>query len=112
MRAVWGCLVGSLIAVTASAFAADDAVGPNREFFEARVRPILVNRCQGCHGAKKQESGLRLDTKAGFVKGGEGGVVVVPGQPDVSPLVMRFRLSPERGWLVQTVNLPDNDAFV
>ena len=91
MRAVWICLVVGFVVATASARAADDAVGPNREFFEARVRPILVNRCQGCHGAKKQESGLRLDTKAGFVKGGDGGVVVVAGQPDVSPLVKAIR---------------------
>ena len=90
MRAVWGCLVGCLIAVTASAFAADD-VAQDREFFEARVRPLLVSRCQGCHGAKKQESGLRLDTKAGLTKGGDGGVVVVAGQPDASEFAKAIR---------------------
>ena len=45
--------------------AADDRA----TFFESKVRPILAARCHGCHGAKKQESSLRLDTKAGFAKG-------------------------------------------
>lgn len=42
-------------------------------FFESKVRPILAARCHGCHGAKKQESSLRLDTKQGFLKGGDNG---------------------------------------
>ena len=57
------------------------------EFFEKNVRPMLVAKCQSCHGAKKQEFGLRLDSKAGLMKGSDGGPVVIPGKPDESSLV-------------------------
>jgi cytochrome c553 len=57
------------------------------EFFEKNVRPILVERCQGCHGAEKQKSGLRLDSRAAALAGGLSGPAVEPGKPDESLLV-------------------------
>jgi hypothetical protein len=63
----------------------------NDEFFEARIRPILVERCVKCHGPKKQESGLRLDSRGGLLKGNDAGPVVEPGRPDESPLVEAVR---------------------
>ena len=59
----------------------------NNEYFELKVRPILVANCVNCHGASKQKGGLRLDVKAEFVKGGDNGPVVVPGDPAKSLLV-------------------------
>ncbi|MFP6765030.1 MAG: DUF1549 domain-containing protein, partial [Planctomycetaceae bacterium] len=47
--------------------------GDSDVFFESRVRPLLVRHCLECHGAKKQESGLRLDSRAGVLKGGDSG---------------------------------------
>ena len=47
------------------------------------IKPILRERCYACHGALKQESGLRLDTAASLLKGGESGpAVVAAGRPD------------------------------
>src|SRR6478735_5904180 len=44
---------------------------PEQEaFFEKNVRPILVARCLECHGEKKQEAGLRLDSRAALLKDG------------------------------------------
>jgi len=43
------------------------------DYFERKVRPILVANCTSCHDAKKQKGSLRLDTKAGFLKGGDNG---------------------------------------
>ncbi len=57
------------------------------EYFEKAVRPILADNCFGCHGAKKQQGGLRLDTAAGLAKGTDAGAVVVPGKPEQSKLV-------------------------
>jgi hypothetical protein len=51
------------------------------EFFEKSVRPILVNRCQSCHGETKQKGGLRLDHQADLITGGTTGPAVVPGKP-------------------------------
>src|SRR5262245_12412871 len=56
------------------------------EFFEKRIRPILVESCHRCHSAtaEKLKGGLRLDSRAGLLAGGEPGPVIVPGDPDKS----------------------------
>ncbi len=61
------------------------------EFFEKSVRPLLVDRCQTCHGAAKQKGGLRLDSRPGLLQGGETGPAVVPGKPDESLLIEAVR---------------------
>ena len=42
-------------------------------FFESRVRPVLVTKCQGCHGPAQQLSGIRLDSRDAILKGGHRG---------------------------------------
>ena len=58
-------------------------------FFESKVRPILVEHCYSCHSkdAKKVRGELWLDSKDGWMKGGESGPVIVPGQPEKSLFV-------------------------
>jgi hypothetical protein len=56
-------------------------------FFENQVRPLLAQSCFKCHGPKKQEAGLRLDSRQTILKGGERGPVVVPGAPERSLLL-------------------------
>jgi hypothetical protein len=48
--------------------------------FERDIRPILKEHCMSCHGAEKQKSNLRLDRKVDAFKGGDEGVVLVPGR--------------------------------
>jgi hypothetical protein len=55
-------------------------------FFEARVRPVLLERCVSCHGPEKRKSDLQLDTAQGLFKGGSRGPVVVAGDPGASLL--------------------------
>jgi len=59
-------------------------------FFESKVRPVLVARCDECHG-ESAEGGLRLDSREGLMKGGESGAVLVPGNPDASLLIQAVR---------------------
>ncbi|HEV3198899.1 MAG TPA: PSD1 and planctomycete cytochrome C domain-containing protein, partial [Bryobacteraceae bacterium] len=61
----------------------------NTEFFEKEIRPVLVNKCYGCHSSKLKApmGGLILDTRSGLRKGGNGGPVVVPGNPKASRLI-------------------------
>ncbi|MBC8116034.1 MAG: DUF1549 domain-containing protein, partial [Candidatus Saccharimonas sp.] len=67
---------------------AADAPSPEQlEFFEKQIRPLLVEHCSECHGAKKSEAGLRLDTKRGFAKGSDTGPIVVAGNVDASLLM-------------------------
>ena len=80
----------------------------DRNFFETRVRPLLIKHCLACHGSKKQESGLRLDTPAGWARGGELGPAIVPGKPSDSRLIQAVNYSdpslkmPPRGKLSPT----------
>src|SRR5690349_18409517 len=74
-----------------AAFAADDGL----DFFEAKIRPILAERCERCHGSKKQQGGLRLDSKSGWARGGDQGAAVVPGNPEESLLIQAVRYDDE-----------------
>ncbi|MCS6864533.1 MAG: PSD1 and planctomycete cytochrome C domain-containing protein [Gemmataceae bacterium] len=68
----WGTIVTVLGFVLPTAIVrADEPV--DNDYFERKVRPLLVAHCVGCHGEKKQKGGLRLDRQAGFVQGGESG---------------------------------------
>jgi Protein of unknown function (DUF1553)/Protein of unknown function (DUF1549)/Planctomycete cytochrome C len=57
------------------------------EFFEKQIRPILVERCQWCHGEKKQQGGLRLTSREAALKGGDRGPAFVAGKPAESNLI-------------------------
>ncbi|MSR58795.1 MAG: DUF1553 domain-containing protein [Planctomycetaceae bacterium] len=63
------------------------------EFFEKKIRPVLVEHCQECHsaGAKKLGGGLLLDHREGIRKGGDSGKAVEPGKPDESLLIEAIR---------------------
>jgi Protein of unknown function (DUF1553)/Protein of unknown function (DUF1549)/Planctomycete cytochrome C len=78
-------LAAVLLFALPGAARADEPV--NTEFFEKKVRPILAANCLTCHGKEKQKGELRLDTKAGFMKGGETGPLIVPGDPAKSRLL-------------------------
>jgi hypothetical protein len=53
------------------------------EFFEKRVRPVLVERCSGCHSASspKVKGGLQLDSREGMLRGRDSGPAIAPGDP-------------------------------
>ena len=57
------------------------------EFFETKIRPLLVSKCQVCHGADQQMGGLNLSSAAGFWRGADSGPVVVKGDPEDSRLI-------------------------
>jgi hypothetical protein len=61
------------------------------DYFEREVRPILVEKCQKCHGPGKQESDLRLDSREALVKGSVLGPAIVPGDPAQSLLIAATR---------------------
>jgi mono/diheme cytochrome c family protein len=78
-----GTLSWGLIAAPAS--------GTTAAFFESKIRPLLLDRCVECHGPEKQKGGLRLDSTEAFIKGGEHGPVVEPGNPEGSRLIAGIR---------------------
>ncbi len=63
-------------------------VDPRDVFFESRIRPILVNHCQSCHGLDKQKGGLRLDSAQGFARGGDSGPLFHRDHPEKSSILL------------------------
>jgi mono/diheme cytochrome c family protein len=63
---------------------ADDAA--DRHFLD-KVKPLLDSRCVSCHGPDKVKGALRLDSRAGALKGGDNGPAVIPGKPSESLLL-------------------------
>ena len=61
------------------------------EFFEKAIRPILVERCQKCHGEAAPKGGLSLLSRAGLMQGGDSGPAAVEGKPEESPLIHAVR---------------------
>jgi mono/diheme cytochrome c family protein len=59
------------------------------DVYQQQIRTVLRERCVACHGALKQEAGLRLDTAQLIRQGGDGGPAVIPGDPAGSLLLTR-----------------------
>ncbi len=61
-------------------------------FFESEIRPMLIEHCQECHATDtKQKGGLLLDSRAGWMHGGDSGPAIVPGDPSGSLLIRAVR---------------------
>jgi mono/diheme cytochrome c family protein len=75
---------------TVSAAGADTPDPGSQQFYTTRITPILQNNCIGCH-SDPAKGGLHLDSYAGIKKGGDDGVVIVPGDPDTSMLIQAIR---------------------
>jgi len=81
-----------LVLSSLAAPAADSPAG--HDFFENKIRPLLIEHCLKCHdgaATDKPKGGLALDTRAGWAKGGEGGPAIIPGQPDRSLFIRAIR---------------------
>ena len=91
------------MAVVAFSWLASPALGARTSddggaFFEKRIRPLLLEHCVACHSAESGivKGGLRLDSPGALRQGGDGGLVVVPGDPEASPLYVAISyLDPE-----------------
>ena len=85
-----GCGLAWIAGPISSATAGD---GVDTEFFERKIRPVLVRECFGCHSAqaKKVKGGLRLDSRAGLLDGGDSGPALVPGAPEESLILEALR---------------------
>lgn len=86
------CLVLGLTAMLASAGAAEPEWPREQiDFFEKQIRPVLAAQCWNCHGDKKAESGLRLDSRDAFLKGGDRGEIVTPREATAGLLMHAIR---------------------
>ena len=94
-----GMSIGVVICVAALALllgdldvaAADEA--SKADFFESRIRPVLVAKCYECHASDADDVGgeLLLDARDHLRAGGESGDAIVPGDPDASLLMAAIK---------------------
>ena len=82
-----------LVVVLALVGAIRMAAADDRIDYLRQVKPVLAERCFSCHGALKQEGGLRLDTAASAIEGGDSGPAIEPGDPSASLLLERITSS-------------------
>lgn len=85
---------GLLVAATAvrvgGAAQASQPTLQQLEFFESKIRPVLVNSCFDCHTGD-EKGGLRLDSREALLKGGDSGPAIVAGDPEGSLLIKAVR---------------------
>ena len=75
-----------------SVAAQDTAPAANtQEFYTQRVLPIFEANCYHCHGGMAHRGGLSMTTRAGLLKGGHDGAVIVPGNAEESLLIKLIR---------------------
>jgi hypothetical protein len=101
-------VVAALWVAGAPALAAEPKITPEQvEFFEKKVRPVLVSSCFPCHSADtKRSGGLLLDSRAAMLKGGDKGPAIVPGDPAKSLLVKAINYD-DRPKMPKRGKLPD-----
>ena len=104
----------TLVLLLALGATAQDAPAPaaklppeHVEFFEKRIRPVLVDRCYRCHSVQsgKSKGGLFVDTREALLKGGDSGPAVVPGHPEKSVLIKAVRHE------VDGLQMPDKEKL-
>jgi cytochrome c len=94
LAAGFGMLAVALIALGLDASRVH-AAGPDEaarpEFYTTKVQPIFQANCYRCHAGMNHRGGLNIATRAGMMKGGHNGAVLVPGDPAKSLLVRLIR---------------------
>jgi len=85
-------MVSTSVLIVGGAIRADD--DPQRlQFFEQKIRPVLVQHCYKCHSTQSAQvrGGLLLDSRAGLLQGGDSGPAVVPGDITGGQLLSALR---------------------
>lgn len=84
---VWLIAVAVVCVLDTRAFGQTSRLDPDAvQFFEQRIRPVLVEHCLECHSVAEASGGLRLDSREGWQTGGDSGPAIAPGDPERSLL--------------------------
>jgi cytochrome c553 len=95
MKALTLLTVAILLVFAPARLRADEPSAADMEFFEKKVRPVLVAHCFKCHGDGKTRGGLSLASRDGMLKGGDSGPAIVVGDPAKSLLIQAVRYDGE-----------------
>jgi hypothetical protein len=113
-RAIICLNVLALLAAPVLLRAADKITPAETEFFEKKVRPLLVQHCYQCHSAKSEKikGELLLDTAQGVLAGGVTGPAIVPGKPEQSLLIKAVRWTDKDTQMPPKARLSDEQVAV
>ncbi|HBN74939.1 MAG TPA: hypothetical protein DD473_03775 [Planctomycetaceae bacterium] len=98
-----------VVTLTNSRISAEEPTPDQLEFFEKKIRPVLVTHCYECHAvdSKNLQGGLLLDSRDGLLAGGDSGPAVVPNDVDESLLISALKFDsfemPPKGKLPEHV---------
>jgi hypothetical protein len=100
-----------LASLVSAAFGAEETPPAHYEparFFRTKILPILESRCFECHSraAGVDDGGLVLDSKAGWIRGGDHGPAVVPYDVKKSPLIQTVRSHDDNSRMPPDERLP------
>lgn len=98
----WTTLLLLILCTTGGVLRADERA----DFFESQVRPLLIQHCVECHGPKKQESGLRLDSRAHVLVGTDS----IPALVDVDQ-ADDSRLLQVTAWSEDDIQMPPEEPL-
>src|SRR5436190_12039284 len=87
----WLAILIAFAALGGDCVVVQDADQAKLDFFETKVRPLLLSKCGECHGPAKQEGSLRLDSREAILKGGDYGPAMNPGDANESWIVKATR---------------------
>lgn len=100
LKKLFAIIVIAILAMTNSVSANDPETNTfpaeDVEFFEQKIRPVLVEQCYECHSTEavrkqKLKGGLRVDSRAALLHGGDSGPSIIPGKPEESLLFQALR---------------------
>jgi hypothetical protein len=111
---LWSTVAAAWLACVASGAGAAAGAEPPREqieFFEQKIRPLLVKRCYECHSERADpvQGGLRLDSRAGVQAGGDSGPAVVSGRAGESLLIEAVEYAGDRVQMPPEGQLPGRE---
>ncbi len=96
-----------------SAITTQAATGGELDFFEAKVRPLLIQRCYECHShEQKIKGGLALDSRSGWETGGDNGPVIRPGEVEKSLLIKAVRYADSELAMPPKAKLPAEEIVI
>ncbi len=92
-KTVRRCLLLGMVWLLACPITTQSQDPTTTDFFESKIRPVLVEHCYECHSRDAEEisGSLQVDSRAGLLTGGDSGAAIVKGDPELSPLISAIR---------------------
>lgn len=99
--------LASLVSFATPNCSAQNPSDPNEQFFESRIRPLLIEHCYECHSGTSTKGGLTLESLEGWQQGGDSGPSIFPGKAKESLLIQAVQYEDSALQMPPKGKLPD-----